>query len=86
MLNNQETSQLGRFQAAVHVGSLLLHQKPEQADGVSFVLTPRETTQLLELLERNRSSISDGVAVADEVPGQDSFDELLASFAYQRAL
>lgn len=69
-----------------YAGDGILHQHLENIEGVSFVLTSDEMSYLLDLLNQYRSIVSRGTdaLVYESVEGP--LDELIASFAYQRAL
>lgn len=82
----QENRRIGRFEAVVHEGGLLLQQQTGQRDEANVELTLDETTQLLELLKQNRRVTLQTTVVTNIDAPQDPFDEVIASFDYQRAL
>lgn len=86
VLSTQENRRIGRFEAVVYKGGLKLQQQTGQTNKVNVELTSDETTQLLELLNQNRRVILQATAVTTIDVPQDSFDEVIASFDYQRAL
>ncbi len=85
-MSMQENRRIGRFEAVIHKGGLLLQQQIGQIDEVNVELTSDETTQLLELLNQNRRIAWRTTAVTTIDAPQDPFDEVIASFDYQRAL
>ncbi|GAC1397205.1 MAG: hypothetical protein NVS4B12_06150 [Ktedonobacteraceae bacterium] len=74
-----------RLQAMVHAGLFALQPRLGDPDGESFVLTPKEMRRLLDLLSQERSIISHSTQalVGESVHGP--LDDLMASFASQRA-
>jgi hypothetical protein len=85
-LSTQKNRKIGRFEAVVHEGGLMLQQQTGQTGGANVELTSDETTQLLELLYQNRRIAPQAAdRTALDIP-QDPSDDLITSFAYQRAL
>ena len=85
-MSMQENRRIGRFEAVVHKGGLKLQQYTGQTHEGNVELTLDETTQLLELLNQNRRvTLQPTAATLKDVP-LDPFDEVIASFDYQRAL
>ena len=70
----------------IHTGGGILHQQLKDPDGVSFVLTPEEVSYLLDLLSQYRSIVSQATDALDCESVEGPFDDMIASFAYQRAL
>ena len=85
-MSMQENRRIGRFEAVIYKGGLMLQQQAGQIDEVNVELTSDETTQLLELLNQNRRVILQNTAFTTINASQDPFDEVIASFDYQRAL
>ena len=70
----------------VHADEVVLHAKLGEPEGEIFVLTLEEMRHLLDLLNQARS---DGFHERHPLAREDvqgPLDDLLASFAYQRAL
>ena len=72
--------------ARVYAAQVVLHTKLGDSDGESFVLTQAEMRHLLDLLsyESNTVSHDTHTLVPESVYGP--LTDLIASFAYQRAL
>ena len=67
------------LQASVHAGNVILQAKLGAPHGESFVLTPQEMRDLLDLFSQNRHALINESA-------QGPLDDLMVSFAYQRDL
>ena len=75
-----------RLQAMVHGSEVVLHAKLEEPDGESFVLTLEEMKHVLDLLSQAKSVVSHDRLPLTSESVHGPLDDLLASFAYQRAL
>ncbi len=85
-MSEHEKRWRSHLQTRAHTDVVVRNAKLGEPDGESFVLTLQEMRHLLDLLRQARGVSSDDRRLLISEPVQGPLDDLLASFAYQRAL